>query len=127
MHVEDDKHSLDSEGVNPYSSFQRIHGCLLHPKEHIMSAITSGTYGLQPGFSGGLRQLVGALFSSTRPAVRRAAAAAAPVVARAATSFRLRAREANDVRELARSVELHSPGFAADLYAAAARHEGYDD
>ncbi len=32
-------------------------------------------------------------------------------------------REANDVRALAASVESHSPSFAADLYAAAARHE----
>ncbi len=88
------------------------------------ASITSGTYGHQPALGGALRQFVGALFSS-RPATRRAAPA--PVAAGAATGFRVRAREANDVRELARSVELHSPGFAADLYAAAARHEGYDD
>ena len=90
------------------------------------ASIASGTYGHQPAITGALRQLVGALFSSARPAARRAVAASAKIVAPAA-SFRLRAREANDVRELARSVELHSPGFAADLYAAAARHEGYDD
>ena len=89
-----------------------------------MSAITSGTYGHQPLIPGALRQLVGALFS-TRPATRRAVAT--PVVQKIVGSLRVRAREANDVRELARSVELHSPGFAADLYAAAARHEGYDD
>ncbi len=34
-----------------------------------------------------------------------------------------RCQNANDVRNLARSVESHSPGFAADLYAAADRHE----
>lgn len=89
-----------------------------------MTAITSGTYGHQPLFSGAFRQLAG-LFSSSRSATQ-------PVLStikssRLANTFRIRVREANDVRELARSVELHSPGFAADLYAAASRHEGYDD
>ncbi len=90
-----------------------------------MTAITSGTYGHQPIFTAAIRQLVAGLFSSSRP-VRKAA----PVVAtatRVASTFRVRVREANDVRELARSVEMHSPGFAADLYAAASRHEGWDD
>ena len=91
-----------------------------------MTAITSGTYGHQPLFTGAIRQLAAALFSS-RPAAARQPAAAAIKSVRAATTFRVRVREANDVRELARSVEMHSPGFAADLYAAAARHEGYDD
>ena len=89
-----------------------------------MSAITSGTYGHQPIFSGAFRQLAAALFSS-RPVTKKAAAVATST--RAPSAFRVRIREANDVRELARSVELHSPGFAADLYAAASRHEGYDD
>ena len=89
-----------------------------------MTAITSGTYGHQPLFGSTLRQLANALFSS-RPA-RKAAAANLPTIS-VANSFRVRVREANEVRELARSVELHSPGFAADLYAAASRHEGYDD
>ena len=88
-----------------------------------MTAITSGTYGHQPIFTGAIRQLVAGLFSSTRPAAKAAAASAK----RAVSTVRVRVREANDVRELARSVELHSPGFAADLYAAASRHEGYDD
>ncbi|HEY9029539.1 MAG TPA: hypothetical protein VIP05_34950 [Burkholderiaceae bacterium] len=88
-----------------------------------MTAITSGTYGHQPIFSGAIRQLVSGLFSSTRTARTPAAA----TIVRPATTFRARVREANEVRELARSVELHSPGFAADLYAAASRHEGYDD
>ena len=91
-----------------------------------MTAITSGTYGHQPLFSGAIRQLTAALFSS-RPAAKQAAAATIKTSSRIANTFRVRIREANDVRELARSVELHSPGFAADLYAAAARHEGYDD
>ena len=72
-----------------------------------------------------IRQLVAGLFSSR--AAAKPAAGASIKSARAATTFRVRVREANDVRELARSVELHSPGFAADLYAAASRHEGYDD
>ncbi len=88
-----------------------------------MTAITSGTYGHSPLFGGAFRQLTAALFSS-RPAARKAAVT---TFKQAANSFRVRIREANDVRELARSVELHSPGFAADLYAAASRHEGYDD
>lgn len=89
-----------------------------------MTAITSGTYGHQPIFSGAIRQLIAGLFTS------RASAAATAVAAKSAslaTTLRVRVREANGVRELARSVELHSPGFAADLYAAASRHEGYDD
>jgi len=88
-----------------------------------MTAITSGTYGNQPMFAGALRQLAG-LFSA-RPVARTAAVAT--LSNRVASTFRVRIREANDVRELARSVEMHSPGFAADLYAAASRHEGYDD
>jgi hypothetical protein len=91
-----------------------------------MTAITSGTYGHQPIFSGAIRQLAAALFSS-RPAARKLPADATIQSTRQASTFRVRVREANDVRELARSVELHSPGFAADLYAAASRHEGYDD
>ena len=90
-----------------------------------MSAITSGTYGHQPIFAtGAIRQLFASLFAS-RPVAKPATIAAK--VARVATTLRVRVREANDVRELARSVEMHSPGFAADLYAAASRHEGYDD
>ena len=89
-----------------------------------MTAITSGTYGHQPMFSGALRQLAASLFSS-RPAAKPVATVAK--CERAVSTFRVRVREANDVRALARSVELHSPGFAADLYAAASRHEGYED
>jgi len=89
-----------------------------------MTAITSGTYGHQPIFTTAVRQLAAALFAP-RAAASKPAAAATSV--RPASTFRVRVREANDVRELARSVEMHSPGFAADLYAAASRHEGYDD
>jgi|GEM_PF-984557 len=92
-----------------------------------MTAITSGTYGHQPIFTGAIRQLVAGLFSS-RPAPTKSAVATATVrPALVASAYRVRIREANDVRALARSVEMHSPGFAADLYAAASRHEGYDD
>ncbi|MDE1949317.1 MAG: hypothetical protein KGL43_26785 [Burkholderiales bacterium] len=38
-----------------------------------------------------------------------------------------RAEEAASVREMAQRVQTYDPGFAADLYAAAARHEGLDD
>ena len=90
-----------------------------------MTAITSGTYGHQPIFSAdAVRQLVADFFGASRRARHSAATIKA---VRKAGSMRSRVREANDVRELARSVELHSPGFAADLYAAALRHEGYDD
>ena len=90
-----------------------------------MTAITSGTYGHQPLFAGAIRQLASALYSSRPVAAKHASATIKST--KLANTFRVRVREANDVRELARSVELHSPGFAADLYAAASRHEGYDD
>ena len=91
-----------------------------------MTAITSGTYGHSPFFGGSLRQIANAIFAS-RSAAKKPAATTTIKSASVANSFRVRVREANDVRELARSVEMHSPGFAADLYAAASRHEGYDD
>ncbi len=47
----------------------------------------------------------------------------APAPKRALT----RAEEAASVRELAWRVRLTDPGFSADLYAAAARHEGLGD
>jgi hypothetical protein len=79
-----------------------------------MSAtLTSGTY-REPFLSTALRQVTGALFG------RR------PVTAREAL-VRDRAREAEEVRDLARSVERHSPSFAADLYAAALHHESLAD
>lgn len=39
---------------------------------------------------------------------------------------RSRGHDAQQVRRLAQSVQHTDPGFAADLYAAAARHEGAD-
>jgi len=38
-----------------------------------------------------------------------------------------RAEEAESVRQLAWRVRRSDPGFSADLYAAAARHEGLGD
>ena len=102
-----------------------------------MTAITSGTYGHQPILSGAtIRRLALALFSSHPEAATTSSARAAqgwplPWPSMSMPSFdagtQVRVREAEGVRELARSVESHSPGFAADLYAAASRHEGYDD
>ena len=78
-----------------------------------MSAtLTSGTY-REPFLSGALRQLATGLFGR-RPTAREA-------------FVRDRAREAEEVRELARSVERHSPSFASDLYAAALHHERLAD
>jgi hypothetical protein len=79
------------------------------------ASLTSGTYGRQSSFafSGAFLQLMSGLFGS-RPVTR-------------SSNENVRVREANEVRELARSVEMQSPGFAADLYAAALRHEGLDD
>ena len=38
-----------------------------------------------------------------------------------------RAQEAAEVREMAYQVQYTDPGFAADLFGAAARHEALDD
>lgn len=46
---------------------------------------------------------------------------------RALTPAEQASREAQNVRELAYSYSKTDPGFAADLYAAAARHEGLSD
>jgi hypothetical protein len=93
------------------------------------ASLTSGTYGRQPALASTVRQFLGSVVKAFGKADGIAYVPSVGVVRqeRVPTSFRTRVREANDVRELARSVELHSPGFAADLYAAAARHEGLDD
>jgi hypothetical protein len=72
-----------------------------------MTAIVSGTYH-QPLLSRAVSAFFGRV---STPPLRRA------------TAFRQRIVEANRVRALAASVEQDSPGFAADLYAAASRHE----
>ena len=79
-----------------------------------MTAITSGTYH-EPVLS---RAVHGALSAFFAPV------GTAPL--RRADRLRQRIAEANRVRRLAASVELESPGFASDLYAAASRHEIVD-
>lgn len=81
-----------------------------------MTAITSGSF-REPMFSRAVNQLVTGLFGSVVRAIPE----------RRSDRLLTRVREANAVRDLARSVELQSPGFASDLYAAAMRHEGLDD
>lgn len=79
-----------------------------------MSAtLTSGTY-REPFLAAAVRQVSAALFGR-RPASARE------------VLIRDRSREAEEVRELARSVERHSPSFASDLYAAALHHESLAD
>lgn len=59
-------------------------------------------------------------------AVLRASARARPAK-RARRSIRSAAEEAQNVRNMAFAFEKTDPGFASDLYAAAARHEGRYD
>ena len=66
--------------------------------------------------TGALRRMVAGLFGTLTAGALRPS-----------DRIRMRAREANDVRQLARSLEPQLPGFAADLYAAAARHDGFAD
>ena len=89
-----------------------------------MTAITSKTFQYAPtvGLPIGVR-LVAEVFSS-----------GARLLARLLTSSgtqqsitHSRAVEAEEVRVMARAWERTDPGFAADLYAAAARHEGLAD
>ena len=56
--------------------------------------------------------------------LQRATAALAKLFAPAPKRALTRAEEAEEVRALARSVQHHDRGFAEDLFAAAARHEG---
>jgi len=80
-----------------------------------MSAITSGIY-REPFASRAVHQLVTGLFGSIVHAIPE----------RRSDRLQLRIREANAVRDLARSVEIQSPGFASDLYAVAHQHENLD-
>ncbi|MFO1270512.1 MAG: hypothetical protein U1F50_02320 [Rubrivivax sp.] len=67
------------------------------------------------------------------PFVPRGSALAAAAYTRLASFFRQlphhrsRGEEAAEVREMAYQVQNTDPGFAADLFAAAARHESLDD
>ena len=56
--------------------------------------------------------------------LQRAGAALAKLFTPAPKRPLTRAEEAEEVRALARSLQRHDRGFAADLFAAAARHEG---
>ena len=67
------------------------------------------------------------------PVVPRGSALAAAAFTCLSTFFRnmphhrSRGEEAAEVREMAYQVQNTDPGFAADLFAAAARHESLDD
>ena len=67
------------------------------------------------------------------PAMPRGSRVAADLFARAAGWLRgapavpTRAQEAANVREMAYRLQGTDPGFASDLFAAAARHESLDD
>ncbi len=62
-----------------------------------------------------------ATFASMLPAALRGLVRSEPLVLSAASKA---SQEAQKVRELAYSYANTDPGFAADLYGAAARHEG---
>jgi hypothetical protein len=76
-----------------------------------------------------------ALLNARSPAMPRGAGIAADLFTRfiawmsspVAPRVRTRGEEAARVRELACSVQNTDPGFAADLFGAAARHEMLDD
>jgi hypothetical protein len=73
------------------------------------------------------------VLSVPKPAMPRGARLAAAIyggissLLRPAPRMLTRSEEAASVRELARSVQDSDPGFAADLLAAATRHESLDD
>jgi len=76
-----------------------------------MTTITSGSYH-EPFLFRAVHAGISAFFAKVAtPPLRRA------------DHVRRRIAEANRVRDLAASVEMDQPGFAADLYAAASRHE----
>jgi hypothetical protein len=87
-----------------------------------MTAITSKTFQYAPtmGLPVGVRQVAEALTAGGR-LLARLLTTTSPLARRS------RAVEAEEVRVMARGWERTDPGFAADLYAAAARHEGLDD
>jgi len=72
----------------------------------IMNALTAGA--APDGPVGGLRTWLETTFDALRPA-------------------RSRTEEANEVRAVAARMRRSDPGFAADLYAAADRHDGLDE
>lgn len=84
-----------------------------------MTAITSKTFQYEPtlGLPLGARQLGEVFKAGSRLLARLFTSAPTPVL-------RSHAAEAEEVRVMARAWEKTDPGFASDLYAAAARHEG---
>lgn len=84
-----------------------------------MTAITSQTFHFEPALPRFARALVEVLHAGTR-------LLAALWSATADTPADL-AGDAERVRAMARAWEKTDPGFAADLYAAAGRHEGKAD
>jgi hypothetical protein len=86
-----------------------------------MTAITSQTFQHGHGLS----------LSHTARQIADVATSAWRLLARSLVSTTTRVRshaaEAAEVRALAQRWQKTDPGFASDLYAAAARHEGLDD
>ena len=84
-----------------------------------MTAITSKTFQYAPtlGMPLGARLVADVFLAGSRFVARLLASTPK-------TALHTRAGEAEEVRAMARSWEKTDPGFAADLYAAAARHEG---
>jgi len=75
------------------------------------------------------------VLTTRTPAMPRGARVAADLVARFAGWLKIptapravsRSQQAASVREMAYRVQHTDPGFAADLFAAAARHEALED
>lgn len=84
-----------------------------------MTAITSQTFHVEPALPRVARALADVVHAGTR---LLAAAWSATADTRADGNA-----DADRVRAMARAWEKTDPGFAADLYAAAARHEGQRD
>jgi hypothetical protein len=86
-----------------------------------MTAITSQTFHHGHGLSlGQTARQIGELAQSAWRLLSRS-------LVTTTAKVRSRASEAAEVRALAQRWQKTDPGFASDLYAAAARHEGLDD
>ena len=93
-----------------------------------MTAITSRTFTHGPSLSiprGA--SAAAAVFLAGGRLLRRMLSSQAKAGRDGATTIGRHAREAQEVRAIAQRWERSDPGFAADLYAAASRHEGLDD
>ena len=93
-----------------------------------MTAITSRTFTPGPSFGipRGARAAAAVFLAGSRLLHRLLARQSSAGLSGPTASGR-HAREAQEVRAIAHRWERSDPGFAADLYAAAARHEGLDD